>query len=571
MDMNRSEMIQSRTELVAENGIVTGGHPLEAEAGVAMLKAGGNAIDAIVAAAFVGFVVEPSSCGVGGYGRLAVFLGGRGEYLTFDHYVRAPGAARPDMFEIDRTKPLKYYGFPWTVGMRAEQGHLAPAVPGAVAGLCTAHEMLGRLPLARVLGPAIEIAEAGVPITWNLLLVIADRLEEIRAIPSTASWLLRDGKLPKLAGQLGGGDRLDCRALARTLRTIAEQGAAGFYTGRVAEAIERECRAHGGILTAADLAAYRVRMLREKPLYYRGRRYVTAFDQVGYEALNILERFDLAAHGPDSAAYRHLMAEALALAFVDNMTHYGDPDFERSPVNALASPAFAAARAALLSLEAAVPRPVAPADPWPYEDTAVAPEQIQTTPGIAKLGGTSQMAAADREGNLVALITSLTSGFGSLVLEPETGVLLNNSMQNFDPRPGYANSITPGKMPIFAVPTLVMDADGAPRFAACGSGGYRITTAVLHSLVNLLDHGMSVQAAVDAPRVHCQGQETYVDARIPVAVRDELAALGHRVVVQHDDPGLNAFGRVNAIAIDPKTRHMHAGTGPAWATAAAGY
>ncbi len=569
--MIRSEMIQSRSEVAAENGIVTGGHPLEAEAGVAMLQAGGNAIDAIVAAAFTGFVVEPSSCGLGGYGHLAVFLAERGEFVTFDHYVRAPAAARPDMFQIDRTKPLKYYGFPYTVGMKAEHGHLAPAVPGAVAGLCAAHEMLGRLPLARVLEPAVAAAEAGVPMTWTLLLAIADKLEEIRALPHTSQWLLREGRLPKMAGQLGGGDRLDGRLLAQTLRRIQQEGAKGFHAGPVADAIERECRAHGGILTAADLAAYRVRVIREKPAHYRGRPYVTAFDQVGYEALNILDQFELAAFGPDSVEFRHLMAEAMAHAFVDSMTHYGDPEHERSPVNGLASRAFAKMRAAALSLDAARPRPLAPADPWPFEEERLRPDAVPASPGMAKLAGTSQMAAADREGNVASLLTSLTSGFGSLVLVPETGVLLNNSMQNFDPRPEQANSIKPGKMPIFAVPTLVMAEDGRARFAACGSGGYRITTAVLHSLVHALDYGMGVQAAVDAPRVHCQGQETYVDGRIATPVRDRLQQMGHRVVVQSDDPGLNAFGRVNAIAIDPKTRLMTAGTGPAWATAAAGY
>ncbi|MBI1778043.1 MAG: gamma-glutamyltransferase [Proteobacteria bacterium] len=569
--MIKSQMVQSRTEVVAENGVVTGGHPLEAEAGIAMLKAGGNAIDAVVAAAFTGFVVEPSSCGLGGYGHLSVFLAERGEFLTFDHYVRAPAAARPDMFAIDRAKPLKYYGFPYTHGMKAEHGHLAPAVPGAVAGLCAAHEMLGRLPLAKVLGPAIEAADAGVPMTWNLLLIIADKLAEIRSLPHLAAWLLRDGKPPKIAGQLGGGDRLDCRDLARTLKTIAAEGAKGFHTGAIAEAIERECRAHGGILSAADLASYRVRILREKPQRYRGNPYITAFDQVGYEALNILDQFDLAGLGRDSAAFRHLMAEALAHAYVDSMTHYGDPEHTRSPVNGLASQAFAKDRAAVLSLDAARPRPVAAADPWPYEDGSQRPDSLAPGPAMAKLAGTSQMAAADRDGNLVSLITSLTSGFGSMVLVPETGVLLNNSMQNFDPRPDRANSIEPGKMPIFAVPTLVMAEDGQARFAACGSGGYRITTAVLHSLVHVLDYRMGVQAAIDAPRVHCQGGETYVDGRIPDQVRERLAAMGHKVVVQHDDPGLNAFGRVNAIAIDPKTRRMHAGTGPAWGTAAAGY
>src|SRR5579883_3164642 len=174
--MIRSQMVASRTEVIAERGVVAGGHMQEVEAGVRMLQEGGNAVDAVVAAAFTGFVVEPDSCGVGGYGRMAIFLADRREFVTIDHYVRAPRRARPDMFEIDPAQPGMYYGWPRVVGRRNEWGYLAPAVPGAVAGLCAAHERYGKLPLALVLEPAIEAAEAGVPVTWDL------------ALPSRAAW-----------------------------------------------------------------------------------------------------------------------------------------------------------------------------------------------------------------------------------------------------------------------------------------------------------------------------------------------------------------------------------------------
>lgn len=566
--MIASEPVTTRTEVAGARGVVTGGHPAEAEAGIRMIEAGGNAVDAVVAAAFTGFVVEPSSCGLGGYGHLALYLGREKRFVTFDHYVRAPSAARPDMFAIDRTKPMKYYGFPYTVGMKAEQGPLAPAVPGAVAGLCDAHRMHGRLPLAQVLEPAIAAAKAGIAITWQLQLVIGERLAAIQALPDTAAWMLRGNLPPKAEGQLGGGDRLDGTDLARTLERIAQEGARGFYEGPVAEAIERACTGRGGILTAADLGAYRTRILEEKPGRYRDYAYSTAYDQVTYEALNILANFDLARMGRDSVAFRHLVAEALACGFVDSMTHYGDPDFEKSPVEGLASAGFGRARAGQLRLDRALARPVAPADPWPFDNPAARPAQLAPAPGMAKLAGTSQMAAADAEGNVASLITSLTSGFGSLFLVPGTGVILNNSMQNFDPRPDQANCIKPGKMPIFAAPAMVAARDGRAVFAGCGSGGYRITTGVLHAFLHTADFGLSPQAAVDAPRVHCQGQETCVDARIAPEVREALSALGHNVVVQAESPGLNAFGRVNAIAVD-RDGTMRAGTGPAWSSAAA--
>jgi gamma-glutamyltranspeptidase / glutathione hydrolase len=284
--------------------------------------------------------------------------------------------------------------------------------------------------------------------------------------------------------------------------------------------------------------------------------------------LNILNNFDLQRLGRDSLGFRHLVAEALACGFTDSMTYYGDPDFEKSPVEGLASAGFGRARADGLSLDHALPRPVRAQDPWPFDGAADRPTRIPDKPGFARLEGTTQMAAADAEGNVCALITSLTSAFGSLMLAPGTGVILNNSMQNFDPRPDQANCIKPGKMPIFAAPSLVAEKDGRGFFAGCGSGGYRITTGVLHAFLHTVDFGLGPQAAIDAPRVHCQGQQTSVDPRIPPEVRDGLARLGHNVLVEGESPGANPYGRINAIAIG-KDGVMRAGTGPSWSTAAA--
>ena len=540
-----SQLAASRTELTVENGIVTGGREQEALAGVRIMQLGGNAIDALVAAAFTGFVVEPASCGVGGYGRLSVFLAERREFVTFDHYVRAPLKARADMFEIDTSAPPMYYGHPQTVGGKSQWGHLSAAVPGAVAGLCAAHEMFGRLPLAQVLAPAIEAAKAGLPVDWRLALQISGQLERIRQLPHAAALLLRNGDPPRAFSGWQEGDRLDLSELAQTLRLIAQHGAAGFYSGPVAEAIEREVTSRGGILSKADLEAYRPKIMREKPARYRDLEYISAYDQVSYEALNMLDQFDLTGYGAESVEFRHLAAEAIGRAFVDNMTHYGDPDYVKSPVNGLASREFAVERARGIQLDRAAPRPIAPADPWPYDTAASAPEQLPTKPTIARLAGTTQMAAADREGNMVSLITSLTGSFGSLVLVPGTGVILNNAMQNFDPRPEHPNNIQPGKMPIFAAPAIVAARQGQAAFAGCGSGGYRIMTGVLHALMNAVDFGMSAQAAVDGQRVHCQGGATFVDSRIAADVQARLAEMGHEVVPQVEGPNATHFGRIN--------------------------
>jgi gamma-glutamyltranspeptidase / glutathione hydrolase len=572
--MIRSQIATSRTEVISDRGVVSCGHIQEAEAGARMLEEGGNAVDAVVAAAFTGHVVEPVNCGLGGYGHMALFLAERRQLVSVDHYVRAPAAARPDMFEIDTNEPATYYGWPRTVDRRNECGAISVAVPGAVSGLCAAQERCGRLPLTQVLEPAIEAAEAGVLVTWDLILTIVSRLREIEALPNAAAMLLRDGRPPKLPCEGGPpyapDERLNTAQLAETLREIARRGAAGFYDGWVADAIAREMRADGGILTADDLASYRPKITVEPGAWYRGVRYSTASDPVGYEALNILERFDLAAYGPESSEYRHLMAEAMGHAFADNMLHYADADFGPSPVNGLASPEFAGTRAALISIDRAAPRPIEAADPWPYEKEMPVPEVVPARPSASGLAGTSQMAAADEEGNIVALITSLTSGFGSLVFIPEGGFFLNNAMRNFDPRPDRANNIAPGKMPIFAVPAIAAERDGVGIFGACGSGGYRVTSGVLHAFVNHVDFGMRIQQAVDSPRVHCQGEETFIDSRIPWVVQERLAELGHDVVQQDETPAPINFSRVSAVARDPATGELSAGSNPPWNTAAAG-
>lgn len=554
--------MHTQSDVLSERGVVSAGHPDEADAGVRVLCEGGNAMDAVVAAAFVGFVVEPASCGPGGYGHLAAFLPAQGGFVTVDHGPRVPSGARPDMFEVEDGATQLYYGWPATVGRRNEWGHTAVAVPGAVAGLCAAHERWGRLPLAQLLEPALEAAERGLDVSWSLVLFLNERLAEIRRLPGAAQLFLRDGELPRPPGWGGARDRINLSELAATLRLIAREGAAGFHDGAIAEAIEREVCRNGGLLTAADLRAYEPRILTEQPGRYRGYEYVTAFDQLGYETLNILERFDLGALGPDSLGYRHLMAEALAAAFTDNGAWFGDPDVVESPVRGLSSREFGAYRAAGISLERALPRPVAAADPRRFDGGAA--------PGRLPYRGTTQMTAADAEGNVVSLITSLTHAFGSLVVVPGTGILLNNSMVNFDPRPGRPNSIAPGKLPIFAAPALVAARDGEAVFGGCGSGGYRILSGVLHSALNSFDFGMDVQAAVDAPRVHCQGGRTLVDARIPAQVIQGLRDLGHEVDVATDDPGVTQFGRISAVSRDPQSGLLRAGSGPAWWTASAG-
>ena len=561
--------LHTHTPVEGERGVCAAGHRRAAEAGVRVMEEGGNAVDALSAAAFTAFVVEPASCGIGGYGHISLWLAESRRFVSIDAYCRAPLTSRADMFEAVPGPPT-YYGHPFTAGDRAAAGPLAPAVPGAVAGFCEAQARFGRLALDRVLAPAIEAAEAGVDFTFSDRLAVADRVPGAEVGADALAVLMPGGRLPR-GGWSERPDRIDTRALARTLRLIARRGAAAFYRGRVAGAIERCVRGGGGLLGREDLAAYRTRTLLEPPLRYRGHRYVSCYDQVAYEALNILERFDLRGYGPDSYQYRHLVAEALALAFTDSMAHYGDPDFVSSPVRGLSSPAFAAARAGQVRLRRALPRPVAAGDPWLFDPHQ--PEAVRMpAPGTpVPRPGTSQAASADRYGNMASCCISIGSAFGSLVFVPEVGCFLNNAMQNFDPRPGGANSIAPGKMPIFAAPALVAARGGRAVFAASGSGGYRIETGVLHTFMNRVDHGMKIQAAVDHPRVHCQGVETFVDPRIPEPVRQRLRKAGHHLVERPESPGEWPYGRVCAVTYDARRRLFAGGAGPSWQSAIAAY
>ncbi|WP_320669521.1 gamma-glutamyltransferase family protein [Patulibacter defluvii] len=563
--MTIGQIVHSRRQVGSKRGVVAAGHEAEAAAGVRILEQGGNAVDAAVAAAFVAFVVEPNNCSVGGYGHLASYLPEHGGFVTVDHGPRVPLAGTPDMFRTIEDPDAGPYDWPDVVDDANDVGGLSVATPGAVPGLWAIHQRAGRLPWRDLLQPAIEEARAGVRIDYGLLIEIVARMALIRRYPAAAGWLLRDGDPPAFYGQHGPGDRLDGQLLARTLERIADEGPDALHRGEIAERIAAAVQADGGILTVEDLAAYEPKVFVETPVAYRGMEVVTANDQVGAEALNILARFPLGDYEPGGFEHHHLLAEAVGHAFVDNQTHYGDPDHTESPVAGLASAAFAAERARRISLDRVAPRPIAAADPWPYDEGAA--PVATPLPSVGGTRGTTQIVTADGDGNVVALITTIGGDYGSLIVVPETGILLNNSMMNWDPRPGRSNSIAPGKMPFFAVPAIVAARDGKAVFAAAGAGGYRILASVMHTTVGVLDHGLPVQEAVDLPRSHGQGEETYVDALVPAAVRERLRAAGHELVIEETTPAWASFGRVGAVTVDPESGELAAAAGPFWSTA----
>jgi gamma-glutamyltranspeptidase/glutathione hydrolase len=532
-------------------GAVAAGHPQEVVAALDMLAAGGNAVDAAVAGAFCACVVEPNNAGLAGYGHLTAWLPDEQCFLTVDHGPRAPSAATADLFRLEGGDPRSPFEWPQVADRASDHGALATGVPGAVAGLCAAHARAGRLPFAQILQPAIDTAEAGHAVEWYLSLVILERLAEIRSQPAAAAHLLDAGDPP------APGRRLDTAALADTLRRIAREGSAGFHGGPVAEAIARDVAAAGGILTAADIAAYTPRVVVERPTRYRGRLVSTAEDDVGHLVFGLLAQFDLPALEPGSADALHLLAEVFGHAFADALRWSGDPAAEPALSAALRSDVYAAARARTIELGRAALRPVAPGRPLADE----------RPPGSGGSRGTTQVAVADGEGGMAVVITTIGQDFGGLVWVPEVGVLLNSAMSNFDPRPGRVNSVAPGRMPLFGVPATIVVEDGRAVLACGGSGGYRILSSVVQATVNVLDHGLAAAEAVSAPRVWCQGEETFVDARIEAAVRDDLVRRGHEVVVEELTPAGEPFARVSLVTADADG-NLAAASDPAWHGAA---
>jgi gamma-glutamyltranspeptidase/glutathione hydrolase len=539
---------------VGQRGMVVSAERHATEAGHAMLRAGGNAVDAAVATAFALGVTEPYHSGIGGGGFLLIHLAS-GETIALDARETAPAAATPDMFVA-----------PGVAEDASRNGALAVATPGLVAGLALALERWGTKPLAEVLAPAITLAEEGFPIglrharilgIWRGL-GLAERFPETAAIQAPA---------PDLAP----GWRLVQADLARTLRAIAREGPDAFYRGPIARAIAAEVQGRGGLLTVEDLASYRP-VLRE-PLRgaYRGRTIVSfpppsSGGVALLQALNVLEGFDLAALGAGSSASIHRITEALKLAFADRAAYLGDPDFVPVPVAELLSPAYTARqRARLLP-----PRWRRAPWTWGRDEVAIA----VPGPGLGAWqpaeGGTSHFSVTDAEGNAVAITQTVNLLFGSSLTAAGTGIVLNDEMDDFSVairRPNAfglvdtrgANAVAGGKRPLSSMtPTLVLE-DGRVRMVTGSPGGPRIISTTLLTILNVFDYGMDVSEAVAASRFHHQWvpDDLQVERAIPADVLDGLRRRGHRVVVSERN-----WSSAQVIEIDPKTGWHLGGSDP---------
>ena len=548
-------------EAVAGTGMVVAKQPAAAHAGVDVLERGGNAVDAAVTAAFVTGVVLPLATGIGGGGYLVFHEAATGTTHIIDYALCAPLAAHERMYDLEPGG-----GFATAQGWRRVRGDAnwhgwqSMAVPGNVAGLALALARFGTISLAEALAPAIALAEEGFEISDEVLHTIVNDWALISRYPSSAALLTDQGRPRKV------GERLRNPALARTLRRLAEAGADDFYHGQIAREIVADMEEGGGLLTAADLAAYRVRTPEPLASTYRG---VALYGPPGasgaitvFETLQILEGFDLRALGYGSPEALHVWIEASRLAFADRAHYVADPEVVDAPWRGLLAPEYAAARRRLIGRRAAARYKAG--DPWPLEGRPR--PAVRYAPSHPwGMGGTAHVGVVDGRRNVVSLTDTLV-GWSGVVL-PRTGIVMNNGMTWFDPEPGHAASIAPGKRGVSNMAPVIGLRGGVPWLSVGARGGRRIIGTVAQVLSNLIDQGMGMQEAISAPDLDCSQPVTHLDARLGEPARAALEARGHRVALVPGRAGASAGG----ILIAPPAGRLHGGESPEGEGVAVGY
>ncbi len=508
----------------AEHGMVVTTDAYASRVGLDVLQDGGNAVDAAVAVQFALAVVNPEAGNIGGGGFMVLRLAD-GTTAALDFREKAPLAATRDMY-LDAAGNLTD---------RSVVGHLAVAVPGTVAGMWEAHRRFGSLPWARLVEPAIALARGFVVTERFLNSLSPEMVRALQRYPASAQQFLpRDGAPPAV------GDTLRQPDLARTLERIRDAGPDGFYRGETADLIVAEMERGGGIITHEDLEAYEAVWREPITFTYRGRTVISMPPSSSggitlAEMANILEHFDLAGYGWGSTETVHLYAEAWKRAYADRNHYLADPDFVEIPVERLISKEYAARRAAEIRMDRATPS-----------------EEVGPGLGIGEEGEhTTHYSIVDGDGNAVAVTTTINSWYGSKVTVTGAGFVLNNEMDDFAAKPGTPNqfglvqgennAIEPGKRPLSAMtPTIVLDPEGRLEIVTGTPGGSTIITTVFQTIANVVDFGMNVAEAVQAPRVHHQhfpDQIFFEPGGLEAVVQLGLRDLGHTLVERNGVSG----------------------------------
>ncbi|TWD89064.1 gamma-glutamyltransferase 1 [Variovorax beijingensis] len=476
----------SQAPVAAEHGMVVSAQHLATKVGVDVLKRGGNAVDAAVAVGYALAVVYPAAGNLGGGGFMTVQLAdGRKTFLDFRE--KAPLAATANMYLDKDGNVIK--------GL-STNGHLAVGVPGTVSGMEYAREKYGTMKRDQLIAPSIQLAEKGFALEQGDVDMLRTSTNDFKKDAVSGAIFLNKGE-PFAVGQ-----KLVQKDLAKTLRAVSAKGVDGFYKGWVGQAIVASSQAGKGIITQADLDQYKTRELAPVECDYRGYKVVSAPPPssggvIICEMLNILEGYPLKDLGFRSAEAVHYQIEAMRHAYVDRNSYLGDPDFVKNPLDRLLDKGYAEKiRAAIDPKKAGVSKDIKP---------GVAPHEGSNT---------THYSITDQQGNAVSVTYTLNDWFGAKVTADKTGVLLNNEMDDFTAKigvpnmyglvQGEANAIAPGKRPLSSMSPTIVSKDGKPVFVVGTPGGSRIITAVLHTILNVVDYGMNVQEAVDSPRFHQQ-------------------------------------------------------------------
>ena len=542
------DVVESGRDARGMHGMVAAAHPQASQVGVDILKAGGNAVDAAVAVGLAVGILEPNASGVGGGGLMLIRFAGNGQVVFIDSREKAPGLATADMFELDEQGNVipDARGFnPVVIGGKSV------AVPGDIAGLLVALENYGTMDRQQVMQPAIDYARHGMTVTDVFAGIIAENQKTLATFPASEKIYLNNG-LPRKAGET-----IVNPGLANSLLLIAEQGRDAFYTGPVARSIVDAVQADGGVITLEDLASYEVSFRDPVVGSYRGYQIISAPPPSSggahvIELLNIMENFDLRKMGLNSAESIHAWSEAMKLVYSDRAQYMADTDFTPVPLKGLTSKQYARSQFERIDMNSVMNQPDA-GDPWPSESSS-----------------TTHFSVVDSKGNMVAYTKTINHFFGSGITTEGTGILLNDEMDDFDKRPGQANSITGGKKPLSSMsPTLIMK-DGKP-FATIGTpGGKRIISTVAFLISNLVDFDMGIQTAINTPRFNSfEKGALKIEGRIPADVQAALLEKGHELEVKKDFDLY--FGGAQGVVIDQKSGELHGGADPRRDGKAIGY
>ena len=525
----------TRSVVMARNGIIATSQPLASAAGLAVLQQGGNAIDAAVTAAAVLSVVEPTMNGIGGDLFALVYDPKTKSVRALNASGRAPAAATVEEFKRRGLASIPY------------RGELSVSVPGVVDGWSELLAKHGTLTLAKALEPAIRYARGGYAVSEIIATQWKDQEETLAKDPAAAATFLINGRAPKT------GDIFRNEKLAASLELISRGGRDAFYRGAIAKAIGADMRARNGLLTDADLAAHKSDWTEPLSTAYRGFE-VLEFPPntqgvVALEMLNILEGFDLKALGHNTGAYLHLLVEAKKIAFADRDAWLADP---------AATPAAALRR--MLSKEYAATRRKE-IDPEragrEYKPLAIDGASPAGEEHPQAHGDTIYLTAADKDGNVISLIQSIYESFGAGIVAGDTGITLHNRGSLFSLRAGHPNLLAPGKRPFHTlVPAMVMK-DGRPWLSFGVMGGDMQPQGHVQVLLNLIDFGMNVQEAGEAPRFRHTANGLALESAISPEARFGLDTRGHRIV-----SGVGVFGGFQGILIDPRTGVMMGGSDP---------